>query len=988
MHRFWASTALALLAILFLFPAGCSDTGGDTPDPCSPISDAGDDLTGQVGTYVVLSGSARLEDETRQVCKDEKESLQYVWEQVSGADVEIEGTDQREASFLPMEAGDYSFRFQVIYPITDVNKEAPVESQWDTVNVTVAAVDCDPPTTDAGGDQNVTTIAGQAATVTLDGSASQADSQTGCDLTLTCAWTVESQPTGSDVTITNADQAVATVDVTELGDYVFKLTCTDSDSQSSEDTITVTLLEKPPCEATLEVTVVNSFNGEAVANADVAVVDADGTTHTATADASGVATFDALAAGNRQSITASSSETVPAHPQSGESGDRPRYEITTILDNCNNALTIPLNPTGSGSAAEPAGTLTAKMPTSIFSMLPHSWKCVGACSSDADCDETYYCETGSNSCSGLCTPRSMLPFFGLGDPNTSGQMRMAVVVPVFPQASMTTFPLERVFAKPLTPEGILPGNLASDDTFLNGLAPTLGLDPWGNTCVSRRDCPNEVDYSCDEDPNGDYRCKDKSPLRNIKVDVPAGSNVRLAVLVGVMNVNMVELLPVLLPFMTGGGEDVIFDVGAMLGAFKLQTLHVCPFSVSTVAAGERTDISSTLSSIQASQCWSVDYQQQEDTVPILDANALVANNGCNTNDDCGWPGSGQMCLENPADGDKYCLIPMFRVKILTDDTLQLNPADSGLDRSDLSNDARLCSQLPDTAVYKVQCEDPETGVVGPCDPPVTCDLDVPGDCECQIPYGLALTGIDFPPGHMTVPDGGRIITGFNLNRTPISAQTNPVFLMPQIDMSGGVAYSGVQLAIRYLKTKIDGSYEPMEGRAGSFADSSKPVASLDLPPMIAPPAGSGLTDAGLNVMINFVPDDPTAGCASVSIKRAYAVATQLKNGTANLPGSVNSSGLTTGELVGVALSRINRVTDAEDNVYTVKDPSWRIYAPPGTASIAIPASASPFAAGEEIWLTVFEAGFDRPFDYDLFPVDLVTTRQTVQSEDSWSLKAP
>ena len=465
---------------------------------------------------------------------------------------------------------------------------------------------------------------------------------------------------------------------------------------------------------------------------------------------------------------------------------------------------------------------------------------------------------------------------------------------------------------------------------------------------------------------------------------------KLALLVGVMNVNMVELLPVLLPFMTGGGENVVFDVAGMLGAFKLQTLHVCPFSVDEVPAGVRTDISSVLGSIQEDNCWNVEYQQQEDTVPILDAGALNSQNACGNHDDCGWPPSGQMCLENPADEDKYCLIPMFRVKLLTDDKLQLNPEAGGFDLNGDKSDVRLCDLLPASASHQVMCEDPATGMIGPCVPPKFCDKAVPADTECKYPYGLALTALDFPRGHMKFPDGGRIITGFNLNRTPISAQTNPVFLMPQVDLSGGVAISGVQLALRYMKTKIDGSYEPVEGRLGSFADSTIPVTALSLPPMITPPTGGGLPDAGMNVLITFIPDDPIADCNSVTFKRVYAVASQLKApaGGSSVPATVDGSDLPADKLVGLILSRVNRVTSDAGLVYTVKDNSWRIYAPPETTSISIPAAASPFTAGEEIWLSVFSAGFDVPFDFDLFPVDLITARQVVESEDSWALVAP
>ena len=59
----------------------------------------------------------------------------------------------------------------------------------------------------------------------------------------------------------------------------------------------------------------------------------------------------------------------------------------------------------------------------------------------------------------------------------------------------------------------------------------------------------------------------------------------------------------------------------------------------------------------------------------------------------------------------------------------------------------------------------------------------------------------------------------------------------------------------------------------------------------------------------------------------------------------------------------------------------------GTSEVLLPAEGNPFSTGE-IWLTISASGFDVPFDYDLFPVDLVLRRQTQNSQDTWSLHAP
>jgi len=91
-----------------------------------------------------------------------------------------------------------------------------------------------PPTANAGGDQNVE----NGATVTLDGSGS-VDS----DGTITTyAWT---QISGSTVSITNAESAVATVDlptVTESSSWVFSLAVTDDEGATDSDEVTISVI--------------------------------------------------------------------------------------------------------------------------------------------------------------------------------------------------------------------------------------------------------------------------------------------------------------------------------------------------------------------------------------------------------------------------------------------------------------------------------------------------------------------------------------------------------------------------------------------------------------------------------------------------------------------------------------------------------------------------------------------------------------------------
>jgi hypothetical protein len=92
----------------------------------------------------------------------------------------------------------------------------------------------------------------------------------------------------------------------------------------------------------------------------------------------------------------------------------------------------------------------------------------------------------------------------------------------------------------------------------------------------------------------------------------------------------------------------------------------------------------------------------------------------------------------------------------------------------------------------------------------------------------------------------------------------------------------------------------------------------------------------------------------------------------------------TGEsLKGVVLSKV----DYAMNI-TYVDSWWRVYMPAGTKNITLPAGESPFASGDYVWITPFGAGFGQPFDYDLFPADILLGPMSQYSEDSWAVIVP
>jgi len=981
--------------LLAVMTAGCPGSSGGEKRCGPPQVDAGQDLTKRVGEVVVLRASVKLPPEDLQLCIDEKNKIVYRWEQVGGPEVQLEGKDQANASFTPTTAGSYSFRCQATYPVTAVNPEAQV-SQWDTVRVEVEAAPCPPPVASAGNDQFLSTTAGQPVVVTLDGSQSRAATNPGCEgiSISTFHWTQTSGPT---VTIQNANQATATVELSEFGTYEFSLEIKDSGGSegrqdTASDSVMITLEEKSPCEQDLVVTVKDAVTGQTLSGAHVKVVDAEGHEHNADTGANGKASFSSLAKGPRRSITVFSDERVPALAGSGE---RPKYEVTTLLEHCAAVVTIPLKLSGSGQKAAKAGTISGKIPQNLWNLLPHSYRCTKSCGSDSDCDAEYYCEKEENTCKGYCTPRSLLPFFSLGGGEISGQFRVAMLFPLYSTDSFGRFPVVKLFASPPTAGAILPGNLTTDDIFLNGLATSLGLDPYGNQCDSVSECPNNVDWVCDYEVR---RCRDKHPLRNFKLSVPAGNNTPVVLLLGIMDVSLLDLMPILLPFLEGGSATD-FELPGFMSAFLMSTLYACPIKVN-VAENQNTDISSALAALSASDCWNVNYQQLEAVLPVPDPNAVNPGNTCDPqNDQCPTIRPDLKCLASPWNASEYyCFIPLYKVAVRSNDKITLKTPQSGFQPWDEAADARLRSNLPATAQHEVKCDADGNGVPETCldqngqPAPKYCDLSVDkNNTDCAFTFGLALAALDFGEGNAIFGRPGRVIIGFNFNRTYNLFRSEVDFLVPpRSNQLAGVEVSMTQLFFRNIKNYSDFTYFQLPGKSTASVSSNSPVVSeLQLPNFLAPPVGSQMPDAGMDVKVAFIVKDPLADCGSLVIDKTYAMAcvfNQAEN-TQNLPSTPTEPALKDLALHGLVMGRVDRVT-AGEYIDVLVDNLWRIYAPAGVEQFNLPAGVTPFASGQEIQLTFWGSGFPSNFDYDLFPNQQVLSGETLQCEDSWFLKVP
>jgi hypothetical protein len=98
---------------------------------------------------------------------------------------------------------------------------------------------------------------------------------------------------------------------------------------------------------------------------------------------------------------------------------------------------------------------------------------------------------------------------------------------------------------------------------------------------------------------------------------------------------------------------------------------------------------------------------------------------------------------------------------------------------------------------------------------------------------------------------------------------------------------------------------------------------------------------------------------------------------------LSESTLTGEDLKGVVLSKVDYAAAT-----TWVDPWWRVYVPAGTKNITLPAGESPFASGDYVWITPFGAGFGVPFDYELFPTDVLLGPLSRYSEDSCAVMVP
>ena len=277
------------------------------------------------------------------------------------------------------------------------------------------------------------------------------------------------------------------------------------------------------------------------------------------------------------------------------------------------------------------------------------------------------------------------------------------------------------------------------------------------------------------------------------------------------------------------------------------------------------------------------------------------------------------------------------------------------------------------------------GVIGSCNPPHIEDLAVPPETECSFPYGMVLTTLGFPAGTFLLPDGGEVVVGFSFNYTRVVGEPRSEFLLPDLNPTDA-SIAAMQIFARRPETLLFESDWVVPGELRSSSQSASLVQSLALPPfedlpaLVPPPA-----DSSMSVDVTFVAQDPTMWPNPI-LTRVYATAAGISLPTAGvheLVYNLTESSLSQDMLKGVVLSRVDYAAAA-----TYMDPFWTVYAPAGTTDISLPASVSPFVSGDVVWITPFGSGFGVPFDYDLFPTDVLLGPLSRYSEDSYAVVVP
>lgn len=216
----WNITYIFVPLLLILSACGGGEKEG-TISNMAPSVNAGLDLSVPEGSVVGLSAAATDNDGS---------ILSFRWSQTNGPAVVIKNATSAKATFNAPEIQDDSGNIESSFVVTVTDSDG--ESASDTVNITIVdtVAGNSPPSVEAGQDQSAPeghVVELSAIAADIDGSISSYN------------W---SQTSGPYVSISGANQAVATITVPQVDidtQLTFQLTVFDNDGASNSDTIAV-----------------------------------------------------------------------------------------------------------------------------------------------------------------------------------------------------------------------------------------------------------------------------------------------------------------------------------------------------------------------------------------------------------------------------------------------------------------------------------------------------------------------------------------------------------------------------------------------------------------------------------------------------------------------------------------------------------------------------------------------------------------------------
>ncbi len=209
---------LATAVVLGLTACGggsSSSVEREEPTNNAPVANAGAAQSVTTGAEVTVSGAESSDADN--------DTLTYAWELTTvpdGSTAELSSGTTETVTFTPDIGGEYV--------VSLIVNDGTTNSSASTVTITANGA----PTANAGVDQNVFTTT----PVTLNGS----DSSDPDGDSLTYSWTLSSQPSGSNISL-SSDTAVRPSFTPEVdGTYTFSLTVSDGTATSSADVVEIT----------------------------------------------------------------------------------------------------------------------------------------------------------------------------------------------------------------------------------------------------------------------------------------------------------------------------------------------------------------------------------------------------------------------------------------------------------------------------------------------------------------------------------------------------------------------------------------------------------------------------------------------------------------------------------------------------------------------------------------------------------------------------